>query len=91
MFTLKSFRQLNKKRTLTVIWAAVLLCWLGMAAALLLPVDKNVTLMVVATVAVVTEVAFWLTALMLGVAMVDARKAVVGKLTGFFNKPVKTV
>ena len=91
MFRLKSFRQLNKKRTLRVIWSLVLLCWLGMAAALLLSADKNITLTVVAVVAVITEVAFWFTALILGVAMVDARKAVVSKVTGFFNKPAKTV
>lgn len=85
MFTLKSLRQLNKKRTLSIIWSVVALAWLGMAAALLLSVDKNITLTVVAVVAVITEVAFWLTALILGVAMVDARKAVVSKVTGFFR------
>ncbi|WP_088330368.1 hypothetical protein [Lacimicrobium sp. SS2-24] len=91
MFTLKSLRQLNKKRTLSMIWSVVALAWLGMAAALFMLTDKDITLAVVATVAVITEVAFWLTALMMGVAMVDARKAVVGKFTRFFRQPVKTL
>lgn len=90
MFTLKSLRQLNKKRTLSIIWSLVALAWLGMAAVLWLSADKNITLTVVAGVAVITEVTFWLTALMMGVAMVDARKAVVGKITGLFRKPAKT-
>lgn len=75
----------KKKVVLTVIWSIVGIAWLIMGSVFLLADSQTTSLVALTTAAVVTEVAFWLTALLLGMALADARKALWGKITGKFT------
>jgi len=72
----------NKKRVLAVVWSLVGIAWLVLGSIFFLTENQTTAIVALTIVAIVTEVAFWLTALLLGIAIVDARKALWGKLTG---------
>ncbi|MEX2334686.1 MAG: hypothetical protein WD600_10540 [Pseudohongiella sp.] len=83
MSVFSRLKQLNKKFTLSIIWSVVVVSWLVMGGALLIDVRQDLFVTVVVVTAVLTETAFWLTAILLGVAMVDARRAVVQRIKGW--------
>lgn len=76
----------NKKIILGVIWSVVAVCWL-IAGPVFFATDSSTTAILALTVAaVITEAAFWVSALLLGIALVDARKALWKKVTGKATK-----
>jgi len=76
----------KKSTVLKLIWGAVLVSWL-----LLIPLgfsgpELKTWTIGVTIVAVVTEIAFWLTALLLGVGMWESRKRIMGAILSPFRK-----
>ncbi|AOT08273.1 hypothetical protein [Pseudoalteromonas luteoviolacea] len=86
MQAFKKLQQLNKKRVLSTVWFVVALSWLAMFAVLFTTDGKSMHITAVTIAAIATELAVWCTAAVLGVAVVDGRKAIVSaiknKLTG---------
>lgn len=82
-----SLKTINKKRALTFIWSGVAISWAIMVASLFISLEKPIAVTIVAVVAILTEIAIWLTALLLGVALVDARKAIWRRLTQWRGVP----
>ncbi|WP_223668673.1 hypothetical protein [Kangiella shandongensis] len=80
MTLLNRLQTINKKLALSVIWSIVVLSWLITGGILLFGVSKNALIILVTIAAVLTETGFWLTALLLGVAIVNARRAVLTKV-----------
>ena len=70
----------NKKLILGTIWSAVALSWIILGAVFFLSEERTTAIIAVTSAAVIAEVAVWLSALILGLAMVDARKAIWGRL-----------
>lgn len=85
MAFLNRLQNINKKLALSVIWSIVVLAWLIMGGALLFDIPRSTLIIYITIVAVLTETGFWLTALLLGVAMVNARRAVVTKVKDFIT------
>ncbi|KZN62004.1 hypothetical protein N473_20900 [Pseudoalteromonas luteoviolacea CPMOR-1] len=86
MQALKKLQQWNKKRVLSTIWFVVAISWVVMLVVLFTTETKSMHITAVTIAAITTEVAVWCTAAVLGVAVVDGRKAIVraikNKLTG---------
>ncbi|MBQ4878997.1 hypothetical protein J8M21_17420 [Pseudoalteromonas luteoviolacea] len=86
MQTLKKLQHMNKKRVLRTIWLIVTLSWFAMFAVLFSTETKSMHITAVTIAAIITELAIWCTAAVLGVAVVDGRKAIIraikNKLTG---------
>lgn len=73
---------INKKTFLIGTWALVAVIWAVLGTTFFVT-DNTTTAVVSFTIALIaTEVAFWLTALTLGIALVDARKSVWRMLRG---------
>lgn len=70
----------NKKLLLGVIWSAVAVSWVILGAVFFLSEERTTAVIAVTSAAVIAEVAVWLSALLLGLAMVDARKTIWRKL-----------
>ena len=65
----------NKKLVLSVLWSVVAVTWLVLGGTFFLADNQTTAIIAITAAAIVTEVAFWLSALLLGLALVDARKA----------------
>lgn len=63
----------------------VLLAWLSLGVALTLDVSREVLFVWVTAVAVITEVAIWIAAASLGVAVVQARQ----RIWQWFTRPFR--
>lgn len=72
----------NKKLVLKVMWSVVAVAWLVLGSIFFIAESKTTAVIALTSAAVITEVAFWLSALLFGMALVDARKAVWAKLRG---------
>ncbi|WP_369743975.1 hypothetical protein AB8S08_05150 [Pseudidiomarina sp. PP-1MA] len=72
----------NKKLVLSIMWSVVVVSWLVLGSIFFLGDDETIGIIALTAAAVITEVAFWITALLFGMAMVDARKMLWHKLTG---------
>ncbi|KZN30023.1 hypothetical protein N480_03505 [Pseudoalteromonas luteoviolacea S2607] len=86
MWILNQTKNLNKKRFLRTIWSLVVTSWVVMFTVLFVTQEKSIQLAAVTVTAIATEGAIWCTAALMGVAVVESRKAimraVVHKLTG---------
>lgn len=65
-----------KKLVLAVTAGVVVLAWVALGAGLILQVDKPVHITLVLVTALATEVGFWITAAVLGIAVFEARRRV---------------
>lgn len=72
----------NKKIVIGIIWSIVSITWLITGSVFFLADSQTTSIVALTAAAVVTEVAFWLTALLLGMALADARKVLWRKITG---------
>ncbi|MDK1286419.1 hypothetical protein [Pseudoalteromonas umbrosa] len=77
MQTFRKLKHLNKKRVLRTIWFVVTLSWSAIFAVLFSTETKSMHIIVVTIAAMITELAIWCTAVVLGVAVVDGRKAII--------------
>ncbi len=66
----------NKKLVLSSIWGVTLIAWLGLACLGFMKPTIETWVTAVTVVAVLTELAFWSTALIFGVSIWDSRKRV---------------
>lgn len=76
------FAKQNKKLVLGVIWSIVGVTWLVLGSIFFMVENQTTAIVALTSAAVVTEVAFWLSAALFGMALVDARKMLWAKLTG---------
>ena len=75
-----------KKLALMVVWGVAITAWLGLAGFYFTdPTTKEWTF-AVGGVALATEIAFWVTAAILGVSLLAARKQVFGALSSPFRR-----
>lgn len=74
--------QHNKKLVLGVIWSVVAVSWAVLGTIFFVASSSTTAIVALTIAAVITEAAFWLSALLLGIALVDARKVLWRKLTG---------
>lgn len=73
-----------KKLILSLTAIIVLAAWLSMAAAIVIKPDQALFITIVTATAVLTELAIWVTAGVLGVAVFQARRKVWDFLTSPF-------
>lgn len=76
------FKQLDKKFMLGVIWSVVAISWTVLAGIFFTVEADNVAIITVTAAAVIAEVAVWLSAMLMGIALVDARKSIWNWLRG---------
>lgn len=72
----------KKKTVIGIIWSIVGIAWLITGGVFFLADSRTTSIIALTAAAVVTEVSFWLTALLLGLALADARKVLWRKITG---------
>lgn len=72
----------KKKTVIGIIWSIVGIAWLITGCVFFLADSRTTSIIALTAAAVVTEVSFWLTALLLGLALADARKVLWRKITG---------
>ena len=65
-----------KKLVLGLAWGIVVLAWIGVIAGAGLGLSKAQGVIAVTVAAVITEIAFWVTAAILGVSVFESRKAI---------------
>jgi hypothetical protein len=73
-------KQLNKKAALRTLWSGVALSWLVLGVTFFITNNDTTAIVAVTAAAVIAECAVWASALLLGIAMVDARKTLWNKL-----------
>lgn len=66
----------KRKLMLIAIWVSILIVWLGLVALGFMDPTLDVWLVAVTGVAILTEIAFWTTALIFGVSLWESRKKV---------------
>ncbi|MCO7189629.1 MULTISPECIES: hypothetical protein [unclassified Pseudoalteromonas] len=76
----------NKKRALITIWTSVALGWIVMLSVLFISDVQAVRLAAVTSVALATEAAIWLSALLMGLALAQGRKAIVRNVLRLIKK-----
>lgn len=74
-----------KKVLMLGVGVVVLLAWLSLGVALALDISRNVLIVWVTAVAIITEAAVWLAAASLGVAVVQARQ----RIWQWFTRPFR--
>ena len=57
-----NLKTIDKKRALTFIWSGVAISWAIMVVSLFISLEKPIAVTIVAVVAILTEIAIWLTA-----------------------------
>jgi len=72
----------NKKLVLQLMWSVVAVAWLVLGGIFFMAESKTTAVIALTSGLVVTEIAVWLSALLLGLALVDARKVLWAKLRG---------
>ena len=64
-----------KNLALGVVWSLAIACWMGLFALKLFDPSLETWTMAVTGAAIATEIAFWVTAAVLGVTILEGRKA----------------
>jgi hypothetical protein len=75
-----------KKAIVAGVWALALAIWLGIAAFYFTDPELKAWAIAVAVGAVALEIAFWTTAAMLGITLLQSRKAVLRFITRPFRR-----
>ena len=75
-----------KKTALTALWSLVAVAWIAVVAIYFTDPSKSVWVATVAGAAIVSEVAVWGTAGILGLSLIESRKRVWAKLTAPLRK-----
>lgn len=78
-----------KKRALAAMWAIVALGWLAFIVLYFTGPSKTVLTVGFAGALILTELAFYATAAVLGLTVLESRKAIWAKLTSPFRKKVE--
>lgn len=79
---MEHIRNLNKKVVLGSIWSFVAVSLVILGTTFFVTESNTVAVVAVTAAAVITEGAIWLSAALLGLAIVDARKKLWGMLRG---------
>ena len=74
-----------KKLVLAIVWSVALLVWLGVVGVYLSEPTTREWTIAVAAAALATEIAFWLTAALMGLSLWESRKSVMRFLTRPFR------
>ena len=75
-----------KKPVLMLVWGAALIVWVAVAGIYFTEPSKQQWVIAVTVAAVVTEVAFWATAAIMGLSLFESRRQVMRWITGPFRK-----
>ncbi|MBD59577.1 MAG: hypothetical protein CL808_05595 [Citromicrobium sp.] len=75
-----------KKTALIVLWSLVGVAWLAVIGVYFTEPTKSVWIATVAGAAIVSEVAVWTTAGILGLSLIESRKRIWAKLTAPLRK-----
>ncbi len=78
-----------KKRALTAMWTVVALGWLAFIVLYLTGPSKTVLTIGFAAALIVSELAVYATAALLGMSVIESRKTIWAKLTSPFRKQVE--
>jgi hypothetical protein len=74
------------KILVTLLAILAFVAWIALGVALYLGAGRDVRLATAVAAALCTEGLFWSTAALLGVSVLDARKAIWRRITGFFAR-----
>ncbi len=75
-----------KKLVLAIVWSVALLVWLGVVGVYLSEPTTREWTIAIAAAALATEIAFWLTAALMGLSLWESRKSVMRFLTRPFRR-----
>ncbi len=78
-----------KKRALTGVWTIAALAWLALIALYLTGQSKTVLTIGFAAALILSELAVYGTAALLGLSVIESRKKIWAKITGPFRKQME--